>query len=186
LLHPAAIVAVLRVRTAEQVFEAVDGALIRFIGAEVARRHARTRFAHSEPTFAVCSIPNWREDASTGWVASILGALLVVVTHTWLEVARAVHVVARVIGAWVAVVARVAFAEVLSAHPLDADPTRTAGCTIVRRKMAAHRLAFASKNLKIPGWLWRVAPIVRARVAVVAVHIPDAVLLPARRDAQGA
>jgi hypothetical protein len=38
--HGAVTAAVLRVRTAEQVFKADDGALILFVGCEVARRHA--------------------------------------------------------------------------------------------------------------------------------------------------
>jgi hypothetical protein len=38
--HGAVVAAVLRARTAEQVFKADDGAWILFVGCEVARRHA--------------------------------------------------------------------------------------------------------------------------------------------------
>jgi hypothetical protein len=71
--------AVFRARTAEQVLEVDDGALILFVGCEVARRHARTSFAYSEPTAARCSILDCRVLAF-GRVAPIVGAVVAVVT----------------------------------------------------------------------------------------------------------
>jgi hypothetical protein len=120
-------------------------------------------------------------------IADVFSAVVLVIARAR-EATLAILEYALVVGAIKTVVAHDASAEVLSAHPLDADPTRTAGCTIVRQRMLARLLVVVAprKIIKKTGWWWLGAPIAGARVAVVAVHIPDAVLLPARRDAQGA
>jgi hypothetical protein len=56
-------------------------------------------------TPARSSILDCRKDASIRWVASVFGALLVVVTHDGREVAGTIRIVAAILGALIFVVA---------------------------------------------------------------------------------
>ena len=178
--HGAVTAAVLRVGTAEQVFEADDGALILFVGCEVAGRHARASFAHSEPTAALCSFLDFREDTSVRRVASVFGAPVVVVAHHRPEVARSVHVVAAIIGAYVVVVAHDVFAEVLSANAVDADAIivdTTASARTVSTAASTKTAGTAAIEVAGRSIGYRAAPtcttatiLLRALVAVVRAH----------------
>jgi hypothetical protein len=108
---------------AEPVFKTLDRALQHFFGFRVAGTQASTGFAHSYgfytsrfPAHADCPVLGWCcEVAPIYWIAPVFGAVILVETPRGREVARRVHVVARVIGACVVVFAHDTFAKVLSA-----------------------------------------------------------------------
>ena len=70
---------------------------------------------------AVCQALDWCVVAPICWIATVLSAFAAVVTHRRREVTHPVRVVARVIGARVAVVTRDPLAEVLSTHAVYTD-----------------------------------------------------------------
>jgi hypothetical protein len=115
--------------TAEKFVRALDGAQRYFVGCRVAGTQASTGFAHSYCfhtsrflDHADCPVLGWCcVVAPSCWIARGFGAGITVATKHGRELARPVHVVAAVIGAYVVVVAHDVFAAVLSALAVCTD-----------------------------------------------------------------
>jgi len=110
------------------------------VGAGFHRDNASAGFAHPylrmKVLVAEFSVLDRCEFAPICWLARIIGAFVAVVTIHGREVACPVYVVAHVIGACVGVVARDAFAEVLSAL---AGHTNTGKAVVSAVRSVVHR-----------------------------------------------
>jgi hypothetical protein len=106
---------------------------------------------HPALTPALCSILDCSEDAPLRWVASVLGALLVVVAHYGREVTPSGYVVAGSLGARVAIVAHDAFAEVLSANAVHTDAGKTVVGAVRSVLDRPTHTTTGSRTAKLPG-----------------------------------
>jgi hypothetical protein len=139
-------------------------------GIRVAGVNADTGFASADRERvheALCPVLGWCcEVAPICWIARVIGAFVAVVAHHGREVTRPVHVVALVIGACVAVFAHDAFANVLSAHAgyTDAGSAIEGAVRSVVRRIT-HTLSMAKPPITT-------ARLIGAFVAVVWAHDP--------------